>query len=411
MIFYENTYRKYLLLFYIIINIYFSIYFVVQNELGGDFFSFNIRVDNDFGMLMALFFVIMSFLYNQFIFSRVSHLTFSRINSNKVSFSGLYHAIFFVLIMLYVFSIINYNLGVAGSVTDSSLSPVLRSLLANFNPMYFFIIYLFLGISDKSKIFRINILLILILPIIKAYIGFLLFVFVFFVIRKIRFNGGFLKVGVFSIILLLSVFFSLPILRIIKVLLMYKSEVAPVSLFYSLLGEHQNSFIILYLEYFNVVLERFQHVANVYWIYINQDYFNLYLDNNLAALPIMEGGVQSFIYKIFIPDYPMHIQQVIAESITGTNNWRSQVGMFGWFLINPIYGILVSMYVLVIHLILKAISDFSFLSKNIYHVNYIITILIVVHGWFNDVIVYVLTLLLFVVFNFLLFKLKLIVLE
>lgn len=390
--------------------------YLYNGILGGDL-SLTI-VEQPLILSLAIFLVVFSFYFVGFIHSSFLRISIPNIKNFKVRHDAqiIDLIVFVFLLFSFLFSIL-YGYGRVGF--DSELSP---SFVIYFNkffvPILFAEIYLFFKFLSNSRLYYINLALFLILAVYKGYTGPILHIGFLLIYRLYIKNK--LNVKIISIMLLLAVLFG-PIIRIIKNIIIRDLVTGGegdysngLDTLYTI--SNASSFLELYFVYLQRVIERFESISAVYYIIINSNMIqNLY--ESYAFLPFyLYHWVPQTIEKIFSQNSVYDVTQVyaqreIAHLISPYFDWQIHIGYFGWIFISPLLSVLYILYTFVLIFVCTQLTKLLSSERSaIEQLSWYFAMSYIVHGWFNEYLLYVQALIVFililVVVNFLIKPLK-----
>lgn len=369
--------------FYILMNLLNGVYFYATGKLGGDLFGYEYK--NHILLVLSIALSIIGLVFCGLIVPKFTtfkqNLTIIVPHNFAVKIS-----ILLILFLGYIFTI-KFKVGVSGFSYDKVPQWVIyfNGIL---NPTYAILIYLYVFCNRRDHFYNFILLASLPIPLLKGFMGFYIYYAVlFYVLSKDGFN--------FQLILLsvLSVLIS-PFIRMLKYVIGTGDSI-PLSemnqAFKTFINSHDIDLSSLYIQYFFSILERFQHVSNIYFIFENYQRFVYDLDRGYYAYFMMDGMVQKFVCNVIFEGCAKYsIQQVSATYINGMDNWQSATGFFSWLAINPLFVAPLLFYTFIIY------GMAIFLSRLIKNSNlnlftWCLFIITVSHGWFNDFVNYIIT--------------------
>lgn len=375
---------------FILLNLINGYEFFRTGQLGGDLSGYMV---DDYNLLLeATFLACAGVVFCGLLIPSIANIKFKK-------FLCIEHDIFvkftaLSLLFLSYFFIIKYNVGVSGFSYDNVPQWVVY-FNGIINPVYALLIYLFAFVNKRDRFYYSILFISLPLPLIKGFMGFYIyFALLFFIIKKQKISMVVLISG--FILILLS-----PFLRMFKYVVGTGDVVKwneVYFLFQKFIDSQGLELHEVYYNYLFHIVERFQHVSNIYYIINNSSrYYNDYYNGYFSSF-FFEGAVQKFICKGIITACPQfNIQQFSAQYINGMDNWQSSVGFFSWAFIEPLLFIPLILYATLIYIIA------AFLSKSIKGsylpvFTWSVFVMNVGHGWFNDFSNYIMTLLLLIAF-------------
>lgn len=382
-------FRKYLLFLYFFFNFVCCIYFCSISALGGDF-SYDFTAEPDV-LIIALLTTLSAFVLLQLIIipcmETIPCKAFSVSNehSSKCAMWIVDIFVFFVGV-LSLYSAVVYKVGVLGvnSYIEISAPKYLFYFNSFIQPIYFILIYLFsFGCLPKFSFWqKLNAVIYVVLLLACGQTGFLLLIFLLFIGRQIL-NGKkirTLKIFTLTIICLLIY----PFIRLLKNIIV--GSVNDDYQLLSLLGASSgDDYVQLYFSYFIVSMERFQSVANTYFIIVNGELINSYLWLYNKSASFFTGyWLFEFISSVFVRGNNFDpAQEVMAMAINGRDNWSSQIGFWGYAYFYGFSSIGIYMFVILL------IWANSYLSRFFWGGNkmpsdlcWAMSLILLCHGWF-----------------------------
>lgn len=389
--------KKIIFYTYFLCNLTLFFVYLNRGNLGGDLSTYLIQ--NPEYLVISLLLVLCSFfLIIGFInfFSRIKLTYHIKNNTSNL----LDYFIFFILILSLLFSIL-WGYGRIGADTDSLPRAVI--LFNKFLvPSYISAIYLFYRSNSNKKIYIYNIFLFCIYAIVQGFTGPLLLVGFLF-IYKIYINGR-INYKKLIAILIIAILTS-PIIRIIKNIVI-RATISGDYDFYSNLDvlyniNDVNSFFDLYYVYAAKVMERFESISSLYYIqdnivrirslYENQQFLPFYLYHWIPQT--IDKVVSSYSIYDITQDYA---QRAIADLINSNYKWQIHITFWGWLFIIPYFSFLYVVYVIIVLFFACLFSKVISLTGDILNLTWYYSLLYVCHGWFNEYLLYIQGLIVFI---------------
>lgn len=381
---------------YIISNVLCAVYFYCTGSLGGDLKGAPIM--DDYTLLLATIASISSVVFICFMVFPVCEKIVS-IKSIPSSSGSFPHILILTLNILSLFAGMKYGFGVAGASVDSSLPFLMKFILILFQPNYLSLIYFFYYSNERGKWYFLNLLLFISFTVSKGWLGYLvylggLFLFVVFKEGKCgidEFNKNQNKKLVFYIIIIILIS---PALKITKnAVMIYFNEANHTNItqvYIDIKDSKSESLTGLYLNYLFQTIERFQHVSNLYFVHQSRDELGNELERGEIKMFYHEGWVQDYmISQLLGSKNAEDIQTVIAQKIDNRYSWKSQIGLFGWLLIDGLYFPILLIYVLFLIGITIFLSKLCDLSGSVVQLTWLISSVLIIHGWFYDYVLYI----------------------
>lgn len=369
------------LLIYIISNVASFFFFLINGYLGGDFASVRVESSSLY-LLYSLFFTVLIFcFYTEVFFNGFEKI---KIKSFKYSSTVLLDLVVSFFLLMSIYSVSYYSIGEFVSKVEVSSQPLyLRSFFALFQPLHLAMIYSFYRVRKLSVIYFFNIICIIFLAILSKQTGqllllFFLFLYSLYIYKEIR----------LSLVRFCALFFIglsvYPFVRMIK--------------------EHVYSFSIdNYFKYLSISLERFQSIANTQYIFENRHVFELCSASDGAMSVILSNNwLYSAIYKILVGSSNIFLdyQSCLAVAINNLDNWKAQVGLIGYFIIDPISGFFIMAFSVILIFLMVFLSKVISKSSEILLLSFMQFVILLLHGWITGVLLYIQSLLVFFLFLF-----------
>ncbi|PML40664.1 oligosaccharide repeat unit polymerase [Vibrio breoganii] len=386
-----------LFLTYLLLNVILGCYYYISGYVGGD-----LKVGSKTGLILEqpqlLIYSIVLVCFTLILLTLWSYFC-ERIKVVKyeLDLDEKFVSLIFTLLIL-VFYIIGYFYP-ARLVNQGIISyhPLALFFLMFFQVKYLFLFYLVYFIDSKTTIYKVNFILYLVWAISSGYTFYLLFIFVIYLLRNLKeINLYFaFKLACIAVVIL-------PVLRLLKYYFLGLASVESGQDFdfLSLMTDRYDGYIDLYLSMLITTMERFQHVANVYFSWVNESVLSSRIENGTIGMFYIDGWYQyAILSKLVSLNFEMHIQEALANMIFPYSYWRSQIGIAGWGAISLwhyfsaiVYGFFA---IFLMYMPMKILNRPNF---NIF--NYIATIFLVFHAWFNDVSTYIQAMYIFVAILF-----------
>ncbi|EJD6585304.1 oligosaccharide repeat unit polymerase, partial [Providencia rettgeri] len=296
----------------------------------------------------------------------------------------------------------NYGYGVVGF--DSDTSPEFIVLINKFFvPLFFIEIYFFYFFNSNRVIYFVNLFLFLFLTLYKGYTGPIVHLGYLFIFR-LYFNG---KLNIKTIFIIIFVgLLSSPIIRIIKNLII-RSFISGGTLSSELDVLYKisdvDNFIELYYVYFQRVFERFELISATYFIIDKLDTIQKLYESNQFLPFYLYHWLPQTIEKILVlsPIYDItqdSAQRIIASLINSGYQWQIHIGFFGWSIISPIESLFYFIYATTLIFISLQLTKMIDLKNNsIEQLTWLLVLSFVTHGWYNDFILYIQGLFIFLI--------------
>ena len=370
---------------YIFCNIIACCFFLESGVLGGDFKGY--PVEDSFVLVILALFVMCSYIvFLHFIFPLIDSISYKKkqvINLNlKFHIFVLFIQLFFVLYCLFTGAYI------AGSTVTVN-NPI--KYLWIFLPVdYFFLVYYVT--AREHSFFKYNLAIYILSNVVRGWSGFFVYVIFlemcyFFVVRKNKIST--LKLVLISSFLIMIV----PIIISVKWAVRAESSLdihtlgsvfyfAITNLFY---GAESISFLDVFTNFATIIIERLQHLANVYVLYINSENFSSSL-YDLNYLPFFMEGLPQYIIiqslgftyvdlHTWLPGF------VYGDKFSGINN-SFHTGMVGWLVIStymiPFYFIYVILLTFTALILVKRLN-YVFGPSLVW----LCCLMFLMNGWFN----------------------------
>ncbi|WP_105902594.1 oligosaccharide repeat unit polymerase [Vibrio gangliei] len=397
----DSPNKKIVFFVFIFCNIFLGFIFFNRLTLGGELSEY--IVNEPFLLLLSVSLVVFSFLFVSSLHRICFRIHIPKINIGSVNYKSNVLDIIALLFLIisFLFSIV-YGYGRIGF--DSESSPFFVLYFNKFLvPILVVEIYLFYNFSSKNKIYYLNVAIFLALSIYKGFTGPILHIGFLFIYR-LYFNGK-LNIKTLLVIFFLAILMS-PIIRILKNIiirgLLSSGDLDffdSLNLLYTI--SNVNNFFDLYFIYFERVIERFESVSITYYIIENSKLINdLY--NAHQFLPFyLYHWIPQTIEKIF-SQYPIfditqdYVQREIAYQISPHFQWQTHIGYFAWMFITPLLCVFYFFYTLILVFLSTQLTKvLSHNNSATEQLSWYFTISYIVHGWFNQYILYIQALMVF----------------
>lgn len=385
-----KTNRYLYLSIYILSNFYFVFAYSFIGTLGGDF------TDRYPASLLSLLvaFILILFYWFLFIFAFVFFEKI-KVNSIKHVNSSLVDYLMFILALLHLNGLIS------GFISPSAdVEPSVFYLLFNylFSVDMLLLIYLFYNVGKIRRIYYVNLFLTIFIYLYSGRTGIFIYMLplynLYYYSKRGQINF------VVNCILIGFAFFIFPFFRSLKhysLLTVISDRYGELSFFDGFVEFwSENDFFITYFKYFNETLERFEHVSNVSFVMDNVVSINLYLSN--FDFSYIYPATKRIIENILsLPNVPYQLNKLIGGFVSQgeTFQWNVPVGIPGLFFID---GSLLASYIFFsILLILFSVLISKLINNNgfLLELTFLSMLLFVLHGWLNDFISYVFSLIVF----------------
>lgn len=375
-----------------------SLLFLINNKVDGDLRG--IYLSEPIFLWFSLFVVLFVFIFfGVFLFPFIEKLinVNSSIDSTKII--GSHFFVLVVNVSYFIYCMV-YKVGIAGVSPSDNIPFVLKVFFIGVQPLYFTLVYIAVFLVRPNKFFYLNVILFCLFSVLKGWLTYLIYVCFLFVYKerdriykhKVKF--------IFFVVFALA--FS-PVLKFIKVVVSMKYlNVSGFDYFdtyeYVVASGNHSSLFGMYVSYLQSTLERFQHTANVYYVIINKSLINTILDSNQASYFFLEGWPQKFIFELFFEKSSPQIQHEMAMLIENSYDWNAQVGLSGWIVLNPTLIPLILLYVSSLYAFCVFFAKKISCSDEVVYLVWLIGIVLLIHGWFYDVILFTQALLVFLAY-------------
>lgn len=386
-----------LLYIYIFLNTFFFFYYIISGYIGGDL---RVNSNHDSGILLVNYYeFILSYILIIFSFFFVSS---SYLFINKFIKPSPIKSTKHIFWFFNLFFWISINIIYPPKLIDSfilkydTLSWLYITLT---QPKYLILIYIFYYSKciHNSLIFKLNVFIYFTFMLYSGYMGYLIYLcglLLFEYWNKLNFK----KIFIYSFLFILLS----PILRIIKYyFLIINSSDSAIELDDMFFMRSSTGFLDLYFNMLLTVFERFQHVSNVYFSLYSSEILKNKIDSGYTGMFYTDGWYLYFMINSLtdsLANFHEPIQATLASFIYPNVSWKSQIGLSGWFF-EPVYYFFILLYALLLIIITSSFNYFL-KSKSIHLLSYYLLIILLVHGWFNDYLIYIQALFIFFIFIF-----------
>lgn len=389
--------RTMFLLLYCFSNIAATFIFLDKGALGGDFKNF--PINDPLLLIVSCISVVLSYiLILTVIFNKLS-LKFLSSNAKKKPLNKSMH--FFVLILQIAFLYYCMKTGAYIAGSTIKVDSIIKYLWIMLPVDYIFLVYY--SLARETKYFKYNVAIYVLSNIIRGWTGF--FVLVFFLESYHQFivkNKKIKKKHIISILFLLII--VVPLLISVKWAVRAADTVSLDTLLIiidsALTNLLQNTEVdgvdVLY-NFFVMILERLQHVANIYQLAAHSDAFWEELVNGTYLPFIFEGLPQYTITQAFGIKYvDLHVylpQYFYGDKFQGINN-SFHTGFVGWLFISPFIWIFYLLYMFFLvafsMLLMKRLN--SELGKGLI---WLCILMFIMNGWLNAYVNFIMALMFF----------------
>lgn len=368
-----------------------SIYFIT-GKIGGDLRG--ISLDEPFFLLVSLFVVLISLVFTHVVF-----VFFERfIPVKPIVFYSVryrYFDLFFILLIIsYTFFSAYYDVGKAGVKLDENTPKVVLYFFIILQPIFLSYIYLAFTGDKKRKSWNIVLFLVLLSTVMNGWLSgilYLLFIWMMFNSDWLRKNK--LKVIGFT---LLGIFLA-PVLKLVKSVVSVvnnsSSGIEVTQALNNVLAYRKiDSFGDFFLLYAGAVVERFEHSSIIYYAFVN-DNFSGYLTNKVTPF-FAEGWLQDRLYKALTGSDTIDLQVQLAQQLFSNYEWRVNTPISLWMTLDIGTAIGVIIYSTVLLFISSVLS--RLINPNVTRLTWLMTIIMLWHGWFYSFTLYIQALFIFV---------------
>ncbi|HIF9186757.1 TPA: oligosaccharide repeat unit polymerase [Photobacterium damselae] len=398
--------RNIFILLYLFFNTYFLIYYYNDGFLGGDLFG-EYEIKNKASLIYGYLSILVPCLFLFLFFN-----WFEKVNifkSQHLNKKGLFY-LDIIILLLGVFYFYGCLKGYYVSLDFSGgvQRPFIFSIIYAVFPIdILLVIYLFYVFREnRSILYKINFFIILAIYLYSGRTGIFLMLFMLLLIFFGRNNKNISYVKVIGCIFLgLSLYpFIRPLKEYVPAYILYFRDKGEPFFSGYLDVWMKNDFATFYLEKLNSSLERFQQISNVTYLIDNYHQMNNFLLSKTYYIysfnwfDLVNGVINN--YK-----KPVFFNNLLAQSINGSDAWAAQSGVSGLIFISN------ESYVIYIFVSLVLIIISIYLSKKldvkIIQLTWLSMVLYIMHGWISAYILYVEALIVFsVIVFFLKFKNK-----
>lgn len=347
---------------YLVINIIFSIFAIVNNEIIVELQKYIVANDVILASLFLQFFSLFYFFLLYILFRRRKFYFSESVGYNKIAALLLLSYQFLGGLLAF-----KYGLNVVGN-TDINVPYIIWVIFTMISPdILFFIV----GSQLKSnKLFKLNLIFYLVSSLIRGWMGGFLIAFFIYVSRK----GG-LKVSLRSTFILLSLLIGL--LALTPFLVDLKFSIRSGKVFVIDFTDY-SARLALALDY---LFSRFQFVGYLALIAEKQELYIQYYNSN-HILPFYKEGLPQFILMRLLGEpIPATYGEFVAKNQYGGTGWAIGTGLAGWF-----YILKESSLFLMIYFSILVTSLYYFILKystrQLFEVASVLTIVFLFHGWF-----------------------------
>lgn len=365
----SNYSTGFIFTFFILFTIFSVLISLYIGDYGGDLLSLGMRINKDF-LIYTLFEVLcVNFCFLLFFITINKFIIIKKGFINPVVTNNYIHILFTVII---IFTLIITNLTSVGSIIrDGNSNRTIELIFALIQPFYLSIIYLYVFFNSKSKVFKLNFILLFVNLILSGFVGYILFIIPFMLKWYTR------KFSLKSIIIILPLLLvCLPFLHVLKFLIKYNM-----------------SFIEMYhwldlekiLAFSRSIVDRFSYIPNTIFIKEHADYFYNFI-HQPHNYPIFQGYIGSIIEKSIISTPVGNINGELSSLLYGQSSSNSTFSLLSYFHVDIIYGILTLIYSLLLATILKILISILIVTKRednyMSYLFFIPTYLYLLQGWY-----------------------------
>ncbi|MFW2209174.1 oligosaccharide repeat unit polymerase [Vibrio cholerae] len=403
----SSTYRTLITVFFVVLNSYAFIYMWSTETLIGDVKNNQYK---DVGyILLSASLVVSSYLFVWFFFELFNNLKFKRSNLlddvNQHVGHKIFKTISIILIILQIsYFVYLYSYGLKANFSGEVSNPI-KYLFIVIPVNYIFMIYyaVYRG-RNIGFLYFLSIALALSSALYQGFVG--IFNYIFFIEFYIyaRRKGVGSKV-VFLFFIVLAVF---PILHSIKSSLRLGESGDFISFLSLFVGQEGFSILFYLHESIFYLISRLQIVSPMSeFVYYSTIFRDAFFRGDITPF-WLEGTHGNIIKNLFNYDIGVNIGYFatttpIFDSYNPDHKWIANVGLFYWFIIDPLIGCLLLIYSIVI------IFLFSFFSKkitNCYSVSnlvFFVLIFFLIPPWIGSLVSFLLS---FIIFYFAVYFLK-----
>ncbi|MEE3878777.1 oligosaccharide repeat unit polymerase [Vibrio sp. YYF0003] len=383
--------RSMILWLYSLSNILFCFVYFFSGSLGSDYDGYIVYFP--YTLLYCLVLVLSSFFILHAVFKFFEKINMAKSYKVSTDSTVIHYFIFIILSIAFTFSIV-YGYGRVGN--ENSLAPSFVSLFNKFLvPQYLLYCYIAIFYDSKRIIYFVNLLVFVLFNFYKGY-TFIILVIGFLWVFRILSSGK--SISWKMIFLLVFLLLISPLVRLLKNVVLYSigSDDASMAESMQIIISNRNgdSNFSLYIDFLLRTFERFESVSATYYIVDNKDILStMYEDHNFLPFYLYHWIPQT-LEKILSYNSIYDITQVYAQRyIAGFYNpyyvWQTHIGYFGWPIINPEGMIFYYLYSVALMFLLVFISQHFTSNKGLLEMSWILTILYMGHGWFNDYIIFI----------------------
>ena len=376
---------------YIFSNFYFVFSYSLNGYLGGDFSQ---QFVADFSSLAISFIMILVcwlFFWGAFnLFERAKIIGLRRAKHSTLDW------LFLAISIIHLYGLINGFISPSSDVERSVFYLVFNYI---FSADMLLLIYLFYAVGKRSSIYYVNLLITIVIYLYSGRTG--IFIYMLALVNLASYTRmGKVPVGL-NVILIVVACLIFPFFRSLKhymLLTVISDRYRNMSFVEGFISFWQGDFIEKYFKYFDETLERFQHVANVSFVFDRSEKISQFLamyDYSLIY-PTTKRIIENF---FGVPTVDYQLYKLFGAFVTqgASFNWNMPLGVPGLFLVDwslGFYYVIVSLFLVVFSIIIsKAIDRNGFIIE----LTFLSMLLFILHGWINDFIVYVSSLTVFLI--------------
>lgn len=382
---------------YISLNIACFFYFLYSGFLGGDFSQGQYKADI-YTLTISIFIVVAIFVLNlKFIYPLFEKYKFINVKLRVID-DFYFHLLFFLLSVFFLYCA---YLGISNSRVDHDSLDVSKMLFYSYSllsPQYLILIYAYYMIHTSSKLYIINVSLLVVSYYISGSTFILIYLFPILIFQfKVRGINLRFKTAIGMIIIGI---FLYPFFRILKYAINSMFNISSsfdfneINLYLASVTDGGGLFD-LYIKFLIISIERFQIVANVDFILNNTqdliktasnfDYSNInfYIFRNIESI--------LFNYE----SSSLSLQNILAYKISGNTDWASHISLLGPFIFEGIYSL--PLYLVIYFFLYICISISSCIGGGVSTLTWCNLLILIVHGWFSPFTYYLYSLIVFLI--------------
>ena len=389
--------RLLILSVFVLSNLVALIDFYINEKLKGDIYGY---VVGEKELLLVTFLLLIASFILPLIFYRVNFnllkkVSFKKIFNNEKHQGKLISYFILVVVLIWLYDIILSG-KIAGNIDVGNSGPA-RLVSILFKPEYLVIIYY--AVYRELRLAKLIIVLYFFGIMFQGWMSYLAYIFIIEIYyqfgKNINFKQGFLVFIIFVAGILL-----LPILRMAKLYYVGNLNMVGFSefLFFGFEGGFSNN----YIYFFDRVIQRLQHLSNYYYLLDNIDYYKMSLMNGEFCKYYCEGSAIEVFRGFFLGYDDFNFHRYFASSIDPRANieyaWNITVGLFVWpFLLNSSIELFFFLFYISFLVFLIAFLTRLINSRAVTDLSWLVLVLLLCHGWFGDVVIYIQCLFVFII--------------